>query len=221
MRAAERKTRGRGRKHEWMPISRGTRAPHSRGTEWAPSSQSRNAIASESSISFCAPGISCFLLQLRLLAPPSLRPAVEDDQDQLKSSPPTRPRHDTMAARLTMRQSQTMLRSLPPSPCPARVAALARSGGAGASALRSRQSTRCYASEQGPQKSGPSFQGQMLESISSRIARERKEREKFALERATSSGSRNWAITFSTSPPAVPAPPRSPVGVASGPRRWR
>lgn len=113
-----------------------------------------------------------------------------------------------MAARLTMRQSQTMLRSLPPATCPARVATLPRSGCAGASALRSRQSIRCYASENGPAKSGPSFQGQMLESISSRIARERKEREKFALQRATSSGSRNWAITFSTS---FPADPRSAV----------
>ncbi|RWA13686.1 hypothetical protein EKO27_g1416 [Xylaria grammica] len=41
-----------------------------------------------------------------------------------------------------------------------------------------------------------SFQGQMLESISSRIAREKAEREKFAKQRQESAGARGWATTF-------------------------
>jgi D-lactate dehydrogenase (cytochrome) len=53
---------------------------------------------------------------------------------------------------------------------------------------------RSYASDQ--KGSGPSFQGQMLESISSRIAREKAEREKFAKQRQDSAGARRWATTF-------------------------
>ncbi|KAI1384091.1 uncharacterized protein F4822DRAFT_440257 [Hypoxylon trugodes] len=45
-------------------------------------------------------------------------------------------------------------------------------------------------------KQGSSFQGQMLESISSRIAREKAEREKFARQRQESAGTRRWATTF-------------------------
>ncbi|KXJ96118.1 glycolate oxidase [Microdochium bolleyi] len=41
-----------------------------------------------------------------------------------------------------------------------------------------------------------SFQGQMLESVSSRIAREKAEREKFAQQRVESAGTRRWATTF-------------------------
>ncbi|KAI1128710.1 hypothetical protein F5Y10DRAFT_169381 [Nemania abortiva] len=43
---------------------------------------------------------------------------------------------------------------------------------------------------------GSTFQGQMLESISSRIAREKAEREKFARQRLESVGARRWATTF-------------------------
>ncbi|KAI1138181.1 hypothetical protein F5Y05DRAFT_385366 [Hypoxylon sp. FL0543] len=56
-------------------------------------------------------------------------------------------------------------------------------------------SVRSYATEKKGQ-SGSSFQGQMLESISSRIAREKAEREKFARERQESAGTRRWATTF-------------------------
>jgi D-lactate dehydrogenase (cytochrome) len=38
----------------------------------------------------------------------------------------------------------------------------------------------------------------MLESISSRIAREKAEREKFAKQRQESAGTRRWATTFGT-----------------------
>ncbi|KAI1772652.1 hypothetical protein F4818DRAFT_134789 [Hypoxylon cercidicola] len=56
-------------------------------------------------------------------------------------------------------------------------------------------SLRSYATERKDQP-GSSFQGQMLESISSRIAREKAEREKFAKQREESAGSRQWAMTF-------------------------
>ncbi|KAI1375350.1 hypothetical protein F4677DRAFT_454957 [Hypoxylon crocopeplum] len=56
-------------------------------------------------------------------------------------------------------------------------------------------SMRSYATEKKEQP-GSTFQGQMLESISSRIARERAEREKFARQRQESAGSRRWATTF-------------------------
>ncbi|KAI0151571.1 hypothetical protein GGR57DRAFT_470750 [Xylariaceae sp. FL1272] len=58
---------------------------------------------------------------------------------------------------------------------------------------------RAYATEKGPDKResmGPSFKGQMMESITSRIARERAERERFAKERVESANSRRWATTF-------------------------
>ncbi|KAI0178583.1 D-lactate dehydrogenase mitochondrial precursor [Hypoxylon sp. FL1284] len=56
-------------------------------------------------------------------------------------------------------------------------------------------SPRYYATEKKDQ-SGSSFQGLMLESISSRIAREKAEREKFARQREESAGTRRWATTF-------------------------
>ncbi|KAI5859642.1 D-lactate dehydrogenase mitochondrial precursor [Durotheca rogersii] len=54
---------------------------------------------------------------------------------------------------------------------------------------------RAYATEN-KEPSGPSFRGQMLQSISSRIAREKAEREKFAREREQSAGSSRWYTTF-------------------------
>lgn len=54
---------------------------------------------------------------------------------------------------------------------------------------------RCYATDK---QDGSSFKGQMLESVQSRIAREKQERAKFAAERQTTAGSRAWGITFST-----------------------
>ncbi|KAH8682124.1 d-lactate dehydrogenase-like protein [Xylariales sp. PMI_506] len=59
----------------------------------------------------------------------------------------------------------------------------------------SRQNIRCYATEKGPSE-GSTFRGQMLESVSSRIAREKQERAKFAAKRQNTAGSRRWAITF-------------------------
>lgn len=52
---------------------------------------------------------------------------------------------------------------------------------------------RCYATDK---QDGSSFKGQMLESVQSRIAREKQERAKFAAERQTTAGSRAWGITF-------------------------
>ncbi|KAK6949607.1 hypothetical protein Daesc_009690 [Daldinia eschscholtzii] len=54
--------------------------------------------------------------------------------------------------------------------------------------------TRSYATEK--KDPGSSFQGQMLESISSRIAREKAEREKFAKQQQETAGTRRWATTF-------------------------
>jgi hypothetical protein len=51
---------------------------------------------------------------------------------------------------------------------------------------------------------GPSFKGQMMESITARMEREKAEREKAALERADSASSRNFAFTFSTDIYQVP-----------------
>ncbi|KAI0839163.1 hypothetical protein F5Y06DRAFT_295779 [Hypoxylon sp. FL0890] len=56
-------------------------------------------------------------------------------------------------------------------------------------------SVRSYATEKKDQ-AGSTFQGQMLESISSRIAREKAEQAKFARQRQESVGTRRWAMTF-------------------------
>ncbi|KAK8064177.1 D-lactate dehydrogenase (cytochrome) [Apiospora saccharicola] len=77
---------------------------------------------------------------------------------------------------------------------PARAAAAAARARC-TNSLLTRSSLRRYATEK-EGSNGPSFKGQMLESISSRIVRERKEREKFAAQRENRAGSRNWAITF-------------------------
>ncbi|KAK6077126.1 glycolate oxidase [Seiridium cupressi] len=85
-------------------------------------------------------------------------------------------------------EGQATLRGLEGLHCRPSARAATRSGTA------SWQSVRCYASEK--QDGGPSFKGQMLESISSRIAREKQERAKFAAQRQNSAGSRAWGITF-------------------------
>ncbi|ORY57734.1 D-lactate dehydrogenase mitochondrial precursor [Pseudomassariella vexata] len=91
-------------------------------------------------------------------------------------------------SRLTTIPTQTtLLRSLGAT---SRIATPARAS------LLSKQAVRWYASEKKEASSGSSFQGQMLESISSRIQRERKEREKFAKQRENSASSRRWATTF-------------------------
>ncbi|KAK8058060.1 D-lactate dehydrogenase (cytochrome) [Apiospora phragmitis] len=90
--------------------------------------------------------------------------------------------------------------SYPARAATAAVAAAARSRCP--NSLLTRSSLRCYATENEGSK-GPSFKGQMLESISSRIARERKEREKFAAQRENAAGSRNWAITFTNRPSSL------------------
>lgn len=46
-----------------------------------------------------------------------------------------------------------------------------------------------------PEQDGPSFKGQMLESIADRLSRERKERELAAMSRPENAASRNWGIT--------------------------
>lgn len=56
--------------------------------------------------------------------------------------------------------------------------------------------SRSYATD----NNKPSFQGQMLESVSSRIAREKEERERFARQRVETAGTRRWATTFGESP---------------------
>lgn len=84
-----------------------------------------------------------------------------------------------------------LLRHLRTSTAPAsRTAACAALGGRrGASRLMSTE-------KQAPDGKG-SFKGQMLESITTRIAREKEERERIARERITSSSTRNAATTFS------------------------
>ncbi|KAK5630658.1 hypothetical protein RRF57_006373 [Xylaria bambusicola] len=71
-----------------------------------------------------------------------------------------------------------------------------------ASCVASTRALRAYSSSK-KDPSEPSFQGQMLESISSRIARERAEREKFARQRLESAGTRRWATTFGTKTPII------------------
>ena len=101
-------------------------------------------------------------------------------------------------SRLASRQTPALLRTTrAPSCC-----AISRSRGA-RSLGAIRESARCYASDQrNPSSSSSStpppssFRGQMLESVSSRIARERAEREKVAKETQNSAGSRRWATTF-------------------------
>lgn len=62
----------------------------------------------------------------------------------------------------------------------------------------SRAALRAYATQKNETDDamGPSFKGQMLESITSRIAREKAEREKYAKERQESASTRRWATTF-------------------------
>ncbi|KAI0881486.1 D-lactate dehydrogenase mitochondrial precursor [Annulohypoxylon maeteangense] len=60
-----------------------------------------------------------------------------------------------------------------------------------------RSGVRLYATESKDGKGKKeTFQGQMLESISSRIAREKAEREKYAKQQQESAASRQWAVTF-------------------------
>ncbi|KAI1633488.1 hypothetical protein F4809DRAFT_666941 [Biscogniauxia mediterranea] len=56
-------------------------------------------------------------------------------------------------------------------------------------------SARSYATDKKPPP-GSTFQGQMLQSVRSRIARERAENEEFAKRRQETAGSRRWAMTF-------------------------
>ncbi|KAI1840667.1 hypothetical protein JX265_006124 [Neoarthrinium moseri] len=93
-------------------------------------------------------------------------------------------------SRLLSRQGQATLRSLGAPSSSAARATVPRN-----TLVGTWQSVRCYANEK-PESGGPSFKGQMLESISSRIAREKQERAKFAEQRQNTAGSRHWAITF-------------------------
>lgn len=68
-------------------------------------------------------------------------------------------------------------------------------GTATTSAAQHTEVRRSYATD-----NKPSFQGQMLESVSSRIAREKEERERFARQRVETAGTRRWATTFGESP---------------------
>ncbi|RYO77737.1 hypothetical protein DL766_010032 [Monosporascus sp. MC13-8B] len=92
-------------------------------------------------------------------------------------------------SRLASRQTPALLRCARVPSCPAP----ARTSPASVSSVK--ECARCYASDR-KNSSGGSFQGQMLESISSRIARERAEREKFARQRQDTAGARRWATTF-------------------------
>lgn len=70
---------------------------------------------------------------------------------------------------------------------------------AGPSCFSSSRALRAYSDKI---STGPTFHGQMLESVSSRIAREKAEREKFARQRQESAGTRRWATTFGTRIPS-------------------
>lgn len=94
-------------------------------------------------------------------------------------------------SRLLSRQGQATVRSLGVSTNGMTSRAASRTG-----LLGSRQSIRCYTGEK---QDGSSFKGQMLESVSSRIARERQERARFAAQRHDSAGSKAWGVTFSMS----------------------
>lgn len=50
------------------------------------------------------------------------------------------------------------------------------------------------------EKLGRSFQGQVMGSITQRLAREKAERERFAQERERTSGTRNYSVTFGEKP---------------------
>jgi D-lactate dehydrogenase (cytochrome) len=97
-------------------------------------------------------------------------------------------------SRLSTAQAQGVLRSLGTSSSLTRAAPRC-----GISICR--QHVRNYSERKdvgkGQSPQGPSFQGQLMESITSRIQRERQEREKFAQDREKVSGARNWAVTFS------------------------
>ncbi|KAI5927239.1 hypothetical protein F4810DRAFT_699099 [Camillea tinctor] len=55
---------------------------------------------------------------------------------------------------------------------------------------------RSYATDNKKPPPGASFQGQMIQSVRSRIAREKAENEEFARQRLENAGSRRWAMTF-------------------------
>ncbi len=61
--------------------------------------------------------------------------------------------------------------------------------------IASRQ-VRCQSSEKNSAGEGKSFKGQLYESTSTRLARERAERERFSKERKEGPGGRNLALTF-------------------------
>lgn len=94
-------------------------------------------------------------------------------------------------SRLLTRQGQATLRNLGGlhSATPAQAASKT-----GLPASSRYTSVRRYATDK---QDGSSFKGQMLESVQSRIAREKQERAKFAAQRQTTAGSRAWGITFS------------------------
>lgn len=56
--------------------------------------------------------------------------------------------------------------------------------------------TRCESTEQRRPEEGRSFKGQLYESTSTRLQKERLERARFADERNQSASGRNWSITF-------------------------
>ena len=92
-----------------------------------------------------------------------------------------------LASRAQKGLGLSAVRRLPRSPC------VARSGYVAAQ--------RYLSSDKTPSSSGPSFKGQMMESISARMAREQAERARAARMRDQSSTSRNFSITFSRSLP--------------------
>ncbi|KAI4597242.1 D-lactate ferricytochrome c oxidoreductase [Pestalotiopsis sp. 9143b] len=93
-------------------------------------------------------------------------------------------------SRLLTRQGQATLRNLGGLHSATPAQAATRTGLPGPSR---HTSVRRYATDK---QDGSSFKGQMLESVQSRIAREKQERAKFAAQRQTTAGSRAWGITF-------------------------
>ncbi|KAI1326940.1 hypothetical protein F5Y16DRAFT_373246 [Xylariaceae sp. FL0255] len=89
---------------------------------------------------------------------------------------------------LVTRPAQAWLRTLAAQKyCQTALLGVARNGAA----------RRSYATENKDEsEAGASFKGQMLESIGSRLARERAEREKFDREKRESAASKRWAQTF-------------------------
>lgn len=80
-----------------------------------------------------------------------------------------------------------------PPKCLLRAPALAARRCAGTRFLSGDNKPRIVSSEK---DNGPSFKGQMMESIAARMEREKAERDRAAREKSLSAAPRNWGVTF-------------------------